>query len=171
MTENEAIKVFKELLDVPCEMLVEYDSVTTEEQKKALVKIRVAEEMAIQSLEEIQQYRAIGTVERFEQLSKQFAPHNVDETSCHLRQCNKCDMYRKENEKYHSIGTIEEIKSFFNENRKAGYKHGYSDGYAKAIDEFAERLKEKWIETDDLNISSDFFEFVDEIAEEMRGAT
>lgn len=28
----------------------------------------------------------------------------------------------------------------FNENRKAGYKHGYLDGYDKAIDEFAERI-------------------------------
>ena len=63
------------------------------------------------SMDEVDSYRAIGTVERFEQLSKQFAPHNVDETSCHLRQCNKCDMYRKENEKYHAIGTIEEFKA------------------------------------------------------------
>lgn len=63
MTEQECIEVFKELLDVPCEMLIKYDSVTTEEQKKALVKIRVAEDMAIKALEEIQQYRALGTVE------------------------------------------------------------------------------------------------------------
>ena len=39
----------------------------------------------------------------------------------------------------------------------------------KAIDEFVERMKEKWIEADDLSISSEFFDFVDEIAEEMRG--
>ena len=51
MTEQECIEVFKELLDVPCEMLIKYDSVTTEEQKKALVKIRVAEDMAIKALE------------------------------------------------------------------------------------------------------------------------
>ena len=38
----------------------------------------------------------------------------------------------------------------------------------KAIDEFVERLKEKWIESDDLSISSEFFDFVDEIAEEMK---
>lgn len=41
---------------------------------------------------------------------------------------------------------------------------------AKAIDEFAERMKEKWIESDDLSISSEFFDFVEEIADEMRGA-
>ena len=40
----------------------------------------------------------------------------------------------------------------------------------KAIDEFVERMKEKWIKADDLSISSEFFDFVDEIAEEMRGA-
>ena len=51
MTEQECVEVFKELLDVPCEMLIEYDSVTTGEQKKALVKIRVAEDMAIKALE------------------------------------------------------------------------------------------------------------------------
>ena len=38
----------------------------------------------------------------------------------------------------------------------------------KAIDEFAEQLKEKWIESDDLSISSEFFDFVKEIAEEMK---
>ena len=38
----------------------------------------------------------------------------------------------------------------------------------KAIDEFAERMKEKWIESDDLSISSEFFDFVEEIAEEMK---
>ena len=39
----------------------------------------------------------------------------------------------------------------------------------KAIDEFVERMKEKWIKSDDLSISSEFFDFVDEIAEKMRG--
>ena len=38
----------------------------------------------------------------------------------------------------------------------------------KAIDEFAERMKEKWIESDDLSISSEFFDFVEEITEEMK---
>lgn len=27
-------------------------------------------------------------------------PHIVDETSCPMRSCNKCDKYRKESEKY-----------------------------------------------------------------------
>lgn len=69
-----------------------------------------AVDMLLEALEEREQYRAIGTVELFKQLSKQFKPHIVDETSCHLRNCNKCDKYRKENEQYHAIGTVEEFK-------------------------------------------------------------
>ena len=70
MTESEVIEVFRGLLDVPCEMLVEYASVATEEQKKALVRIRCAEEMAIYALSEIQQYRTIGTVSEFRELKE-----------------------------------------------------------------------------------------------------
>lgn len=64
----------------------------------------------IDLLEELQQYRAIGTVGRFQQLVEQFKPHVTDKTSCPHRGCNKCDMYRKENEKYHEIGTVEECR-------------------------------------------------------------
>ena len=38
MNENEAIKMFNDLLDVPCEMLIKYDSVINSEKKQALVK-------------------------------------------------------------------------------------------------------------------------------------
>ena len=51
MTENEAIKIFNDLLDVPCEMLIKYDSVINSEKKQALVKLRTAEEFAIKALE------------------------------------------------------------------------------------------------------------------------
>ena len=50
MTEVEAIKMFNDLLDVPCEMLIKYDSVINCEQKQALVRLRTAEEMAIKAL-------------------------------------------------------------------------------------------------------------------------
>ena len=84
-------------------------------------------DMAIQALEEIQQYRAIGTVKQFEWCKD----------ASHWK-----ELFKDKLEQYEAIGTVEEIKSYFNDNRKAGYKHGYSDGYAKAIDEFAEKLKE-----------------------------
>ena len=51
MTENEAIKIFNDLLDVPCEMLIKYDSVINSEKKQALVRLRTAEEIAISALE------------------------------------------------------------------------------------------------------------------------
>lgn len=44
-----------------------------------------------------------------------------------------------------AIEALEELKEArkgFNENRKAGYKHGYSDGYNKAIDDFVNACKE-----------------------------
>lgn len=70
----------------------------------------IALDMAIKAIEEVWKYRSIGTVERFEQLSEQFGPHTTDETSCPERRCNKCDKYRKENEKYHEIGTVSECR-------------------------------------------------------------
>ena len=51
MKVSEAIAIFKELLDVPEQMLIKYSAVTTEEQKTALVRVRQAEDMAIKSLE------------------------------------------------------------------------------------------------------------------------
>lgn len=80
----------------------------------------------------------------------------------------------EEIQQYRAIGMVEEIKSFFNENRKAGYKHGYLDGYAKAIDEFAERLKDLIAKNvEDAESSNDlcceiFQSEIDEIAEQMK---
>lgn len=51
MTEVEAIKIFNDLLDVSCEMLVKYDSVINSKKSQALVRLRTAEEMAIKALE------------------------------------------------------------------------------------------------------------------------
>lgn len=62
------------------------------------------------------------------------------------------------------------------------YEKGYKDGYAKAIDEFAERLKENY-QSHAIDIclrQNDYYSYsnachtlesyIDEIAEEMRGA-
>lgn len=51
MTEQEATNVLKELLSVPQEMIVKYDSVANEEQKDRLSKIYTAQRMAIKALE------------------------------------------------------------------------------------------------------------------------
>ena len=66
--------------------------------------------VGIEAIKEVQQYQAIGTIEKFHQLAEQFKPYLTDETSCPKRCCNKCDKYRKENEKYHEIGTVEECR-------------------------------------------------------------
>lgn len=95
MTENEAIQVFKELLDVPYEMLVKYDSVTTEEQKNALVKIRVAVDMAIQALSEIQQYRAIGTIEELQALKEKSEPKKPLFSTIHGDSAYHCSSCKK----------------------------------------------------------------------------
>lgn len=66
--------------------------------------------VVIKALAEYKKYRSIGTIERFEQLSEQFKPQTTDGKSCPKRHCNKCDKYRKENEKYHEIGTVLECQ-------------------------------------------------------------
>lgn len=103
MTENEAIERLK------CMRLFMRINDKASESKFS-EEDYIANEMAIKAIEEIHQYRAIGTVGRFQQLTKQFKPHVTDKTSCPHRGCNKCDMYRKENEKYHEIGTVEECR-------------------------------------------------------------
>lgn len=100
-------------------------------------------EMAIQALEEIQAYRAIGE-------HRQVAEW---------------------------LEELKEARKGFNENRKAGYKHGYSDGYAKAIDDFTEKLmtdvesfvaEVNGIRADLLTLDY-FCEFVGDTAEQMKG--
>ena len=51
MTEQEAIQVFQELLDVPKEMLVRHEYALYEEQKEKINKVYLAEQMAIKALE------------------------------------------------------------------------------------------------------------------------
>lgn len=95
MKENESIEYFYNVMEA--------GNIKNDRQQFAY-------ETAIKALEEIQQYRAIGTVERFQQLTEQFKPHITDETSCSERHCNKCDKYRKEAERYQAIGTVEECQ-------------------------------------------------------------
>ena len=93
MTENEAIERLKCM-----RLFMQINDKSSE--SKFLEEDYIANKLAIKSLEEIQQYRTIGTVERFQQLAEQFKLHATDKTSCPERHCNKCDKYRKENEKY-----------------------------------------------------------------------
>lgn len=80
----------------------------------------------------------------------------------------------EELKQYREIGTVEKIKSFFNENRKAGYKHGYSDGRNEAIHGFEERMKAKYpyfVEDVGFVEANKMLHLaMEEIAEEMKGA-
>ena len=80
----------------------------------------------------------------------------------------------KEIREYREIGTVEELQAL--KEKGIPIIHGKAElelhdkkVRTKAIDEFAECLKERWIETDDLNLSSEFFKFVDKVAEQMKG--
>lgn len=112
-------------------------------------------EIAIQALKEIREYRAIGT------------PTQIYE---------KIGGLDVELGKYHSIGTVEELKALKMENAELHCElqsiNATMDLFekeirAKAIDEFAERMKEliyKWIEKGVIAIGC-----IDEIAEQMKG--
>lgn len=121
--------------------------------------------------------RILDYIESSEDANTKFCERNVEVLKSVVIALEEIQQYR-------AIGTVEEIKQFFNENRKAGYKHGYSDGYAKAIDEFAERIKKeasdcgwncsnihegrcKFLSCD--KCESLFLKEIDEIAEQMKG--
>lgn len=43
---------------------------------------------------------------------------------------------------------LKEARKGFEENRKAGYKHGFSDGYNKAIDDFEKEAMKQFTDFD-----------------------
>lgn len=63
MTENEAIEQFKERIAI-------------EDYKQQIPKYYEAMELAVKSLEEIQKYRAIGTVNEFKSLKEKGVVRN-----------------------------------------------------------------------------------------------
>ena len=110
----------------------------TDEEKKLIntpgiingnITINKAIEMMCNALDELEAYRAIGTVEEFKALKVK--EHNYD--NCHNYTC------RKKCEK---------------------------DGYAKAIDEFANRLASKI--KSEIDDCADELEWIDEIAEKIK---
>lgn len=111
MTENEA-KALRWMKCVRDNAVVTLDHIEKNEPNVSPMLYAGRKEKAetiIKAFEELEQYRVLGTVERFQQLAEQFKPHVTDKTSCPARRCNKCDKYRKENEMYHEIGTVEQL--------------------------------------------------------------
>ncbi len=97
MTEQEAVEVINNY---------KFDCVNP-----GTLRMTAALGVAASCVNELRQYREIGTVEKFQQLAEQFKPHAIDGASCPERNCNRCDRYRKENEGYHEAGTIEECQA------------------------------------------------------------
>ena len=181
MTENEA----KTVLEIEIEHHPEYSVFG-----KALSR-------AIKALEEIQVYRAIGTVEELQKAKKQYDDINsVAEKMDLIGLCDfgtakealTTEMKRSLDcslKEYQSIGTVEEFKALKEhiQAMEEAYKNtdGYKDGYAKAITEFVARMKDSLIHNYRhlLEVDTDGFEWlttdavgthIDEIAEEMRCA-
>lgn len=124
-------------------------------------------------MEELQQYRAIGTVEELTALKE----NCIEPSSLRL--------YLTQLEKYHAIGTIDEFKAF--KLGRLGNKGFITIGQtmeeyaqkirANAIDEFAEKLNtdvESFVAEvngvrADLLTLDYFSEFVFEVAEQLKG--
>lgn len=102
-------------------------------------------EIAIQALKEIREYRAIGTVEEFKALKEKNGWHDMEMYGLGYNQ-----------------GTID---------RADELQKCREQGYKKAIDEFAERIKQgDVIEYMGSYVSYEAIEsFIDEIAERMKG--
>ena len=136
MTENEAIEILKE-------NQLEHYHIDIDEYKETDITVR---NMAIQALEEIQQYRAIGTVEDIQEVMA--LCKSLQETVC----------------KYMDIGTIEEFKALKEHLQiiQEAYENtdGYRDGYAKAIDEFADKT---------IVMMPGHRQDIEQIAEQMKG--
>ena len=117
MTENEA----KEWIEYLGNKNLPYD--------RSPISRKLACDMAIQALEEIQAYRAIGTVEELQ---------DVYELCESLEEAVKVgNALVEELKKYHSIGTIDEFKALKekNEPKKAIGKRKYDEAYCPACNE------------------------------------
>lgn len=147
-----------------------------EQEKQALT-------MAIEALEKVQQYEEIGTVEGYEK-----AIQATTEYYLLMKE------YKSKVQDFEAIGTIDEFKALKEKNNEHYSDIDELDGYgygctnktcnerirAKAIDEFAEMLKEKYEEHNlDLCLrQNDYYSYansciqlenyIDKIAEQMK---
>lgn len=145
----------------------------------AYSELQNAVDIAIKALEEIKQYRAIGTVEELKEVKVIYNEILLSEGKLNLPK--KCFAYEvgklreKELREYKAIGTIEEFKALKENQCKCedcagctNWKCDCANERAYAIDEFAERMKELH-ECGEISVFG-WCRIVDEIAEEMRGA-
>ena len=110
MTENEAIKEFKENIELPFGY-----SISNE-----------ASEIAISALEELEQYRELGTVEEIEEILQIISEgqDDVDESGISTGLLRTLLKYAE----YAKIGTVEECKEAVNR-QQAKKPNIWGDGY------------------------------------------
>lgn len=181
MTENEAKTLLESKKEEAKRITNNFLSYSGGEIRKANRTIEMCD-MAIQALEEIQQYRAIGTVEELEEAKIQFDNINLAANSVALM--GLCDFETakeavitemKRNldyslKEYQAIGTVEEFKELKDEQQNkckdcAGctmWKCDCVNERAYAIDEFAENI-EKYCSMSDMNRK-----MIKQIAEQMK---
>ena len=173
MTENELIKTHIEECEERIGRILGYMEAAEDANTKFCERnVEVLKSVVI-ALEEIQQYRAIGTVEKVAKLKERY-----DKAKWLL------DDERKRRRSYEAIGTIEEFKDLKVKNSElhnevqainATMSLFEQEIRNKAIDEFAEKLKDLIAKNvEDAESSNDlcceiFQSEIDEIAERMKG--
>lgn len=122
MTENELIKYYKRAMEIHNEEFGENPKAT--ELYKTTIGL----------IEEIQQYRAIGTVEEIETLNF---------SSNQLRLVNLVEKYKEKLKEYEEIGTVEEIKHYVRlaGNMEQSDRH-YDSGWIACEDRLPEQPRE-----------------------------
>jgi len=160
MTENEAISVLN--------MIEAHGSLPIK-----------AKKMAIQALEEIQQYRAIGTVEDMafykkcydEESYEYCGEYGTDNCGCK----DRIEHLEKKIAEFEEIGTIEEFKAlkeknFFNTDSSVVDVDKKS--YDRAIDEFVKKICEKYTEEESKGhykqYCANIKQYIADIAEQMK---
>lgn len=121
---------------------------------------------ALACLEELQQYRAIGTVEGYENAIEAYT-----ETYILMKE------YKSKSKDFEAIGTIDDFKALKEEVElyRNLDKTNFSDGYNRAIDEFADELINHSLYADIGKGNETKMEWVSpvtrikEVAEQMKG--
>ena len=81
-----------------------------------------------------------------------------------MQSCIKCAEEQEQLAEW--LEELKEARKGFEENRQAGYKHGYTDGYQNAIDEFVEAICNKAYKKNDFITMR--IGYLKELAEQMK---
>lgn len=130
----------------------------------------IESEKALEALQSIK-----SEAERIGKIGEYYA--NLDNCVKEIEACRVAIQALEEIQAYRAIGTIEELKAIKNDGGftddllNMGYTKGIKDGYADAIDEFAEQMK--WEYRESIGTSAREINFacgvIDQVAERLKG--